>query len=226
MKRSAALLCGLVLLAGPLSAALSESRRLLVEDWSQQPDGHTGIPYGWQRQFWGSPHYDFIVIVDGPGKVLRLRSRGDNSVISKEIRVDIRQFPLLVWRWKVTILPLGGDGRRKEADDQAAQVYVTLPRFPTTLRSRIIGYVWDSTAPVGTVVKPETGRLATYVVVRSGSGDLGRWITETRDVLQDYRAIYGEEPSETANVLSVAIDSNDTRSSAESFIAEIFFRAP
>jgi hypothetical protein len=197
---------------------------VLVEDWSAQREGHTGVPHGWQRQTWGSPRYDFTVIADGPGKVLRLRSRGDNSTISKEIRVDVRRFPLLVWRWKVTTLPAGGDARRKESDDQAAQVYVTFPRFPAAVRSRIIGYVWDTQAPAGTIVPSAPGRPATYVVVRSGETDVGRWIVETRDVARDYRAIYGEEPAEDARILSVAIDSNDTRSSAEARVGEIFFR--
>src|SRR5262245_4469426 len=210
---------------GLASAAASEPSRVLVEDWSGHRAGHAGIPEGWKGQTWGSPRYDFAVIADGPGQVLRLRSRGDNSIISKEIRVDVRRFPLLVWRWKVTTLPAGGDSRRKESDDQAAQLYVTFPRFPATLRSRIIGYVWDTQAPVGTVVRSEAGRPAVYVVVRSGDADAGRFIVETRDVARDYRAIWGEEPGEDARVLSIAVDSNDTRSSAESFIAEIFFRA-
>ena len=153
MRRSPIALVGFVLLVGAALAAFAEPARVVVEDWARHPEGHAGIPGGWQRQSWGSPRYDFAIVVDGAGKVLRLRSGGDNSTISKEIRVDVRRFPLLTWRWKVTILPAGGDARRKESDDQAAQVYVAFPRFPTALRSRIIGYVWDTQAPVGTVVK-------------------------------------------------------------------------
>jgi hypothetical protein len=125
----------------------------------------------------------------------------------------------------VRTLPAGGDARRKESDDQAAQVYVTFPRFPAALRSRIIGYVWDTRAPVGTVVKSEAGRPATYIVVRSGDAQAGRWLIETRDVLADYRSLFGEEPGEDARVLSLAIDSNDTRSGAEAYVGTIFFRA-
>lgn len=227
MRRSLTALAGLGLLVAVMAPiATPESPRILVEDWSRQPDGRAGVPDGWKPQSWGSPRYDFTVIVDGPGKVLHLRSRNDNSLISKEIAVDVKQFPLLVWRWKAVTLPAGGDSRRAEADDQAAQIYVVFPRFPTTVRSRVIGYVWDTTAPAGTVVKSRVGRPATYVVVRSGDADLGRWIVETRDVSRDYRSIYGEEPGEEARVLSVAIDSNDTRSSAECFVGEIFFRKP
>jgi hypothetical protein len=208
------------------SAAPAETSTILVEDWSRQPQGHTGIPQGWSGHSWGSPKYDFATVADGAERVLRLKSRGDNSTISKEITVDVKQFPLLVWRWKVVTLPAGGDCRRRATDDEAAQVYVTFPRFPKEIRSRVIGYVWDTTAPAGTVVRSESSALVTYVVVRSGTAEAGRWLSETRNVYDDYKRIYGEAPTETAGAVSVAIDSNDTRTSAESYIGAIAFRKP
>ena len=208
------------------SAAPAETSTILVEDWSRQPQGRAGIPQGWSGHAWGSPKYDFAVVPDGPDPALRLRSRGDNSTISKEIKVDVKAFPLLVWRWKVVTLPAGGDCRRRATDDEAAQVYVTFPRFPREMRSRIIGYVWDTTAPAGSVVRSESSALVTYVVVRSGAAEAGRWLSETRNVYDDYKRIYGEAPTETAGAVSVAIDSNDTRTSAESYIGTIFFRKP
>ncbi len=116
----------------------------------------------------------------------------------------------------------GGDSRRKETDDQAAQVYVSWPRFPEAVRSRIIGYVWDTTAPVETVVRSQKTSTITYVVVRSGSAELGQWLAERRNVVEDFKRIYGEAPDNPAAV-SVAIDSNDTHSTAESYIGEIAF---
>ena len=207
-------------------AVAAEPPTLVVENWSRQPLGRTGIPEGWSGQSWGNPQYDLIVVTDGSDRVLHLRSRGDNSTISKEIKVDVKELPLLVWRWKAVTLPAGGDCRRKATDDEAAQIYVAFPRAPTPLRSRIIGYVWDTTAPAGTIVKSESSGLVTYVVVRSGAAELGRWLTETRNVYDDFKRIYGEAPTEPVGVVSVAIDSNDTRSSAESYIGTILFRKP
>lgn len=221
------LLAGVILTvvaAAPVFPADSPAR--LVEDWSRQPDGKTGIPDGWTGHNWGAAKYEFTVAAEGSQKVLRMRSRGDNSTISKEVALDVRQFPILVWRWKVVALPAGGDSRRRQADDQAAQVYVTFARFPEKVRSRVIGYVWDTTAPAGAIVKSTSASAVTYVIVRSGEAGIGRWWTETRNVYDDYRQIHGEEPPEKVSVVSIAVDSNDTRSSAESYIGEIFFRSP
>jgi hypothetical protein len=126
----------------------------------------------------------------------------------------------------VVTLPKGGDARKSATDDEAAQIYVTFPRFPTAVRSRIISYIWDTSAPVGSIFKSQKTGLVTYVVVRSGSDDLGKWMTESRNVLEDFKKIYGETPGEDVGAISLAIDSNDTSSTAESFFGEIFFRKP
>jgi hypothetical protein len=216
---------GLTILAAA-AVVDAESPTTVVEDWSRQPQGRSGIPDGWSGQSWGSPRYDLTVVAEGADRVLHLESRGDNSTISKEIKIDVKELPLLVWRWKVVTLPAGGDCRRKATDDQAAQIYVVFPRFPTRARSRVIGYIWDTTAPAGTIVRSESSGFVTYVVVRSGAAELGRWLTETRNVVDDFKRIYGEAPTESVGAVSVAIDSNDTRSSAESYVGAILFRKP
>ena len=66
-------LIGLLVAVAVLAADL-----VLVEDWAAIPVGTRGIPPGWSKQDWGSPKYDFTVVVEGPDKVLRLRSQNDN----------------------------------------------------------------------------------------------------------------------------------------------------
>jgi Protein of unknown function (DUF3047) len=216
----AALLLAFTATAAAQSAAI-------VEDWSKHAAGAKGLPSGWTGQNWGSPKYDFVIEPHDSGKVLRMRSANEGSTISKEIKgkVDLKQTPLLEWSWKVTTLPKGGNSCKKPSDDQAAQVFVVWPRFPTAVRSRIIGYVWDSTVPAGTICKSEKTGTVTYVVVRSGPADLGKWFTERRNVVEDFKQIYGEDP-ESPEALSIAIDSNDTNSTAESFVGSILFRRP
>jgi DUF3047 family protein len=220
------MLAAFVLVAFAL-APVSSAERVVVEDWQRHAVGEAGIPAGWEGQTWGSPKYDLTIVEDGSQKVLRLRSENERSTISRPLpdTLDLRATPMLEWSWKVTHLPTGGDARRRETTDQAAQVYVVWPRFPEALRSRIIGYAWDSTAPAGSTIKSKKTGTVTYVIVRSGAAELGRWLTERRDVLEDYRRIFGAEPDGPPRVLSLSIDSNDTHSSAESYFGAIAFAA-
>src|SRR5262245_51179923 len=185
-------------LAGVLVAAVALAADVVVEDWSAAPVGAKGIPPGWRKQDWGSPTYDFTVVEQDGQRVVHLKSAGDSSNVNKDIRGKVRltETPILEWTWKAVVLPKGADARRAATDDQAAQFYVVWPRFPESLRSRIIGYIWDTTAPAGAVFKSEKNATVTYVVVRSGPADLGKWITERRDLREDFKRIYGEEPAD------------------------------
>lgn len=199
----------------------------VVEDWSRRLVGARGIPQDWNGQNWGSPKNDFTVEENSARRVLHLRSQDEGSTISKDIKgkVNLKETPVLEWSWRVTVLPKNGNACVKAMDDEAAQIFVSWPRFPEAIRSRIIGYVWDTTAPVGTTCKSEKTGTVTYVVVRSGEAELGQWLTERRNVREDFRKIYGEYPDNPAAV-SIAIDSNDTHTTAESFFGPIFFRKP
>ncbi|PYM91563.1 MAG: hypothetical protein DME04_18310 [Candidatus Rokuibacteriota bacterium] len=201
---------------------------VVVEDWKSQQIGVTGVPNSWQGgQTWGLPQYNMTVVENDGHRVLHLKSKIDSSTISKDIKgkVDLKQTPILEWSWRVVELPKGGDCRKKNTDDEAAQIYVTWPRFPQAVRSRIIGYIWDTTAPTGSFVPSQKTGMVHYVVVRSGTTELGKWFTERRNVVEDYVKIYGEQP-DNPGVVSVAIDSDDTLSSAQSFFGAILFRKP
>src|SRR5262245_17155862 len=166
---------------------------LLTADWSKQRLGAKGIPEGWKGQNWGSPKYDFTIVNDEGRKAIHLKSVNEGSTVSREIKgkVNLKETPVLEWSWKVTVLPKGGDSCHKATDDQAGQVFVVWPRFPEAVRSRIIGYVWDTTQPVGKMCKSEKTGTVTYIVVRSGAAELGTWITERRNVVEDFKKAYG-----------------------------------
>ena len=208
-------------------ATARAANRVAVEDWRSYPLGAKGVPGGWKAQTWGQPVYDLEIVADNDQRVLRLRSKGETSTIIRDLgaSVDLNETPIIEWSWKVITLPSGGNACQKSTDDEAAQVYIAWLRAPESVRSRMIGYVWDSTAPVGTICKSEKLGTVTYIVVRSGSDGLGKWIPERRNVVEDFRRIYGEAP-DNPTALSLAIDSDDTRSSAESFIGATVFTRP
>jgi len=156
-----------------------------------------------------------------------MKSVNEGSTVSKDIKgkINLKETPVLEWSWKVTVLPKGADSCHKATDDQAGQVYVVWPHFPEAVRSQIIGYVWGTTQPVGTICKSEKTGTVTYIVLRSGTAELGKWVTEERNVVDDFKKIYGDVPVDPAAV-SIAVDSNDANSTAEWFMGSILFKKP
>src|SRR5262245_58083253 len=164
------------------------SRRLVVEDWSGAARGARGVPPGWEpyETPGGRPAYDFAVVEDEGRWALRVRSADDHSTIAKRVQVELDTMPILEWSWKLTKLPAGADVRRRATSDLAVDVLVIWPRFPAPLRSRLIGYAWDAAAPAGSVVPSPKTSTVSFVIVRSGAADSGRWMSERRNVAEDY----------------------------------------
>ncbi len=180
---------------------------------------------GWNvKEFVGRAQAE--VVREGFRPVLRLVSQGTSFALYRDVVLDLKQFPTLVWQWKVMKLPAGGDVRERARDDQAIQVYLVFPRWPDPRNnSDVVGYVWDSRAPVGTRLTSTQSPNVKVIVLQSGAERLGRWVQEERNVYQDYVELFHKEPPRVGLVALMA-DTNDTRGQAEAFIGDLGFLRP
>ena len=196
----------------------------LVEDWSGPTPGARGVPPGWEKYetLGGHAAYDFTVVSDEGRRALDMKAAGDHSTIAREVQVDLATSPVVAWQWKVVSFPRGANLQERATSDATGHLFVAWPRFPALLRTRLIGYVWDPALPVGTIVPSRKSGMVTFIVVRSGEAGLGQWAGQTRDVALDYRTIYGEEPV-NPHAIALSIDTNDTRSTAETLFGRIGF---
>jgi hypothetical protein len=81
-------------------------------------------------------------------------------------------------------------------------------------------YVWDATAPVGSViVNPRSDRVR-KIVVDSGPEGLRRWRDHRRDLSADFRRAFGEAPGPLRSV-ALMTDSDNTRGRARTWYGEV-----
>lgn len=188
--------------------------------WNLPADG---TPPGWTlKEFAGRADIE-LLRTDGR-LALRLRSDRASFALHRDVLLDVRTSPILTWSWKVLRLPSGGDVRHPGRDDEAAQLYVIFPRWPSPLaRSAVIGYVWDTTTPAGTWLTNPRAENVKIVVVESGAAKLGAWQRYERNVAEDYAALFGGRPPRIGKV-AIMVDSNDTRSEAEVLVGGLAFR--
>jgi len=198
----------------------------VAEDWREAALGATGVPAGWRpyETPGGRPAYDFTIVTDDGRRALRLRSASEHSTIAKEIPIRLTATPVLRWDWKVVKFPEGADLREKSTSDATGHLFVIWPRFPAMVRSQLIGYVWDPSLPVGTILKSRKTGMVTFIVARSGTARSGQWATDERSVAEDYRRVFGESGPDP-QAIALSIDTNDTRSSAEALFGRIAFIA-
>jgi hypothetical protein len=215
-----ALVIILYIFMGTAEAAAESKGILMVGHFSEGTDGK-GVPVGWSLK---NPGSDSKIAVEGEkgNYFLRMLSVNDYFGLGKKLSFDIRKYPYLSWRWKTGKLPEGGDIRKRETDEQAGQIYVVFPKFPKTLNTRSVGYIWDSQAPAGFSGTSTAYSKMKYFVLQSGPAKLNQWVSEVRDVYEDYKKLFQEEPPALGGVV-LYINTQHTKSSAEIFYADIFF---
>jgi len=205
------MILSLLLLGAGVTTALA-GEMLRIDDFEQ------GLSPRWEkRSFQGETSYS--VVTDNGGRVLRAQSQGTASglVFKKEYR--LQDYPLLSWRWKVKGTIPKGNERAKSGDDYAARVYVVFPHwfFPKT---RTISYIWGNTLPRGAAVpSPYTGN-AMMVAVESGAEKVGEWQSARRNVLEDYRKLFGAEPP-AVGAIAIMTDTDNTGASAEAWYDDL-----
>ena len=199
------------------SAPAWSLQHVVIADFSSGVDDN-GVPFGWQLKE-KSGKADVSITSEGGIHALHLRSEDTSYALQKPVNVDLHKYPMLSWKWKVTKLPDGGDFRRSMRDDQAAQLLVAFSN------RKVIAYIWDSSAPQGLMEDAYALPFVTIkvIVVRSGPGETGKWITETRNAHEDYIRLFGHEPPKIGGV-RIQINSQHTETSGESFFADVVFR--
>lgn len=138
------------------------------------------------------------------GKALRFTQRNGS-----EFDWRLGRRPYLQWKWRANRLPQGASEKGK--NDTGGAVYVTFGS-DWLGRPKSIKYTYSSSLPVGTVL--DFGPLK-VLVVASGREDTGHWRTETRNVVQDYRNLFGDDPPGKPLSITLWSDSDSTGSTAE-----------
>lgn len=180
--------------------------------------GSGRLPGDWQiKMNHGKP--DISVCREGVS-CLRLKSVKSSFALEHSVDVDPSQMPYLTWNWKVSQLPGGGDFRRASTDDQAAQVLVAFSD------RHILTYIWDSSAPKGTMQSASNIPLVRIfaVVCQSGAAEANKWIAESRNIAADYERAYGRVAPRVKG-LRLQINSQHTGTTAESYFGEVAFRS-
>ncbi len=201
------------------------------------------VPEGWEQIRFGenesSTSYD-LVQTDSAVAVRARSSNGASGLITHR-RVDLNQYPVLEWHWKVEELPDGADVTNDTTADAAARLYVTfdydglglIDRIKLALLrrvaysdapSRALNYLWTSRPGQKDVAEsPYTDQIM-VVPVQSGGDQTGEWVRERRNVLADYREVFGEAPPEV-NGVAIMTDTDNTGDTAKAFYGDIVFRA-
>lgn len=216
---------------------------------SVPPFSHTPftaeLPTGW------APH---VMRRDRPATQYRLHERDERLVVHAvaerstsglrcDVDIDPHTHPWLSWEWRVDQFPQGASVADDDRDDSPARVVLAFDGDMRQLRLRdlmfteqvelftgktlpfaTLMYTWDGEAEVGSVIAyPRSSRIQ-YLVVEQGPARTGRWLRYRRNVVDDYRRVFGADPGPIRHV-GVLTDSDDLKLRVESWFGDIAFAA-
>jgi len=174
--------------------------------------------------------------------VIKAVAEASASGLTREIKINPKEYPIVQWRWKVDNILKKGDVHRKDGDDYPARIYITFEYDASKLGFfekakyemvrllygeypplAAINYIWESKAPVGTMVpNPYADRVMMFVV-ESSSARLNQWVNEERNVFEDYKRAFGEEPPMISGI-AIMTDTDNTGESATAYYGDILFK--
>ena len=244
LEKFPSIVIGIILLLVISSVAKANSdNQLPVGIFSQVQPGQT-FPDGWKPlTFEKIPaHTQYELVKDGDAVVVKAVSSQASSGMTREIQIDPNEFPVVEWRWKVKNILKNGNVHSKAGDDYPARLYITFEYDSTKVgffekakyeTAKLIygqyppigaiNYIWESQSPIGTrVPNPYTNRV-NMIVIESGETRLNEWITEERNVFEDYKKAFGEDPPIISGV-AIMTDTDNTKEQAVAYFGDIIFK--
>lgn len=185
------------------------------------------------------PPTDYQVIREASQTVLQASAMSSVSGLKHRVDRPASDFEQIRWRWRIDQILKGADVGNRNAEDSPARVLLAFDgnRSALSMRELLVAeqfqlftgqpmpyatlmYVWDTARPEGEIVQnPHTGRIR-KLVVQSGSGQAGRWMTYERDFARDFEKAFGEKPDRLIGV-GVMTDSDNTRQKARCLYGDV-----
>jgi hypothetical protein len=127
--------------------------------------------------------------------------------------INIYKTPVLSWKVRAYSLPDNASEDDKDRNDAVASVYVVFDmghvlfkKVPKTIR-----YTWSSTLKEGTELSKFFSNQK-IVVVESGMDRIGNWVTFERNIVEDYRRLFGDNPPKNPIAILILSDGDSTGS--------------
>ncbi|TKS61566.1 MAG: hypothetical protein EWM72_00314 [Nitrospira sp.] len=235
------LVFGSAVVLGVQVAQAQSPASLEVATFSTSQPG-SGLPEGWKPlTFKKVPKQTLYQLVkDGEALVVKATSEASASGLTKEVRIDPKDYPIIRWRWKVDSLLMNSNVSRKDGDDYPARLYITFEYDPDKVgfskklkykAGRAIfgdipigalNYIWETKTPVGTIIENAYTDFAQMIVVESGPQKVGTWVDEERNIYEDYKKAFSEEPP-MINGVAIMSDTDNTKERVTAYYGDITF---
>ncbi len=197
--------CGARRFSVPLMPPLIPAPHALIA-WSESFDRLNSDRW---REVAVRRHSSYTAVELDGRSCLRAESQNGASILVARVEHNPDLYEWLSWDWRVDEPVQGEALGRKDGSDAAARVYVYFKTPGLPWQQRNLDYVWSAALPKGTMLNSAYSSQSKIIVVDSGSSSLGTWRHVDRNVEDDYRKAFGEDPPEVV-AIGLMTDSDNT----------------
>ncbi len=226
------------------AVVLSAESIITVGDFSRANTGEI-LPQNWEPLTFKKikAHTVYEMVEDQGRTVIKAHSQASASGLIRKIAIDVKKYPMVQWRWKITQVNEKTDVTQKSGDDYPARVYVAFvydpekagiwekARFKTARLiygeyppATVVTYIWANRVPKETRVPNPYVKEVMMIAVQSGKDKAGTWVTEERNIYQDYVDSFGHPPPMTSGV-AIMTDTDNTGQTSTAFYGDIIFKS-
>lgn len=229
-------------LAGSLTCANAADAPVAIAGFSSATPGGP-LPDSWKLVTLAKIKRQtrYSLVRDADTTVLRADADASMASVMHPLNFDPRDYPVVEWRWKITKLLRKSNIATKAGDDFPARFYVLfdydIARLPFATRTKIrvaralfgeevplavLCYVWDGKSIQGATAWSAYTDRVRVIVAQNGDAQVNQWVTLRRNIVDDFRAAFGEDPPRVSGV-AVATDTDNTGESVTAFYGDIRF---
>ena len=213
-----------------------------VTAFSRAPITQT-LPAGWQPWIMSklTKKTEYKLVVDNGVPVIEANAESSASGILQEVSINPLEKNYITWRWKAPALIPNADNSRRSGDDSPVRIVIAFDgdkkKFDFEDRAMAdlvrlfsgrempyatLMYIWENKLRVNTILENSHSSRARMLVAESGPARIGQWLTMTRNIAEDYRKAFDEEPGKIISV-GIMTDTNSTSSKITAYYGDIGF---
>lgn len=153
----------------------------------------------------------YTVLEESGNKYLHADDTGQAITIVSDKKWNVKKYPCLSWRWRVKQFPTEANEKTKGKKDSPASIYITYyVNFLGIPKS--VKYIWSNEVGLCDIFKNEGTGKAMQMVIESGTTKKDVWVTETINIYQLYKKIFGENPPDEIAGIAIRTDADHTHS--------------
>ncbi len=242
MIRNWSIAAGVLLLAAGCTQLPHDQLPGQIRSFSGHAPG-AKLPPGWEP--WILSGFkrptEYRLVRENGITVVHANASSSASGLIHPLSLDPRKQPLLDWSWKIDKPISRADNTKKHLEDSPVRLVVSfdgdLESMPAQERLFFAGihllsgqqlpyatlmYIWENRAPRDTVIlNMHTSRIR-MIVAESGPDNLGIWQHVRRNVVEDFRRAFSEEPGRIT-AIGIMTDTDNTGEQTQAWYGNIRF---